>query len=132
MTSSGERAEAGEKCAADHVRDPQRHHGLRQQGGDKEDGADQREHVGERDVGEKDFQKAIEDRVVGDVVGIETELNQDLGDPQIVGRRVENAVQDRRHVCTEYHWIPRAKLPVIAGYPGLGENQGRAAIKGSY
>ena len=49
---AGERAEGGEEGAADHVRDAQRHHGLRQQGGDKEDGADQGKHVGQRDVGQ--------------------------------------------------------------------------------
>ena len=57
VTSSGERAEAGEEGAADHVRDAQRHHGLRQQGGDKEDGANQGEHVGKRDVGQHNFQQ---------------------------------------------------------------------------
>ena len=98
---SAERAEAGEEGAADHVRDPQRHHGLRQQGGDKEDGADQGEHVGQRDVVQKDFQQAVEDGVIGDVVGVETQLNQDLRDPEIVRRRVENAVQRGGQVCTD-------------------------------
>ena len=91
-----ERAEDGEEGAADHVRDPQRHHGLRQQGGDKEDGADQRKHVGQGDVVQQDFQQAVEYRVVGDVVGVETQLDQDLRDPEIVRRGVENAVERRR------------------------------------
>src|ERR1700750_1854924 len=39
--ASGERTEDGEECAPDHVRDPQRHHRVRQQRGDKEDRADQ-------------------------------------------------------------------------------------------
>ncbi len=89
---SGERAEGGEESATDHVRDPQWHHGLRQQGGDKEDGADQGKHVGQRDVVQQNFQEAIEDRVIGDVVGVETHLNQDLCDPEVVRCCVQNAV----------------------------------------
>ena len=52
------------------------------------------------------FQKAVEYRVVGDVVGIEAQLDQNLCDPEVVRRRVENAIQRRRHVCAaEVHRI---------------------------
>ena len=54
---------------------------------------------------EQDFQHAVEDRVVGDVVGIEADLHQHLGDAEIVGRRIENAVQRRGHVCIADHRI---------------------------
>jgi hypothetical protein len=89
---SGECAEAGEECAADHVRDPQRHHGLRQERGDEENRADQGKHVGKVDVVQEDLEKAVEDCVIRDVVGIEAHLDQDLCDPEIVRRRIENAI----------------------------------------
>jgi hypothetical protein len=89
---SGQRAVAGEKYTADHVRHPQRHHGVGQKGRDKEDRANQGKHVGEGDVVQQNFQKAIEYRIVGNIVGIETYLNHDLGDPQIVRRGVKDAV----------------------------------------
>ena len=98
---AAERAEDGEEDATDHVRDPQRHHGLGQQGGDEEDRADQGKHVGERDVVQEDFQQAVEDGVPGDVVGVEPHLDQDLCDPEVVGRRIEDAVQRVGHVCAE-------------------------------
>src|SRR5262245_57876663 len=82
---------------------------MRQQGGDKEDGPDQGKHVGERDVGEKNLQKAIKQRVISDIVGIKTHLNQNLCNPQVVGRRIEDAIQRRRHVYMAGHWSsPRA------------------------
>src|SRR6516165_665210 len=49
--ASGKRAKDCKECTADHIRDPKRHHSLHQQGSDKEDGSNQGEHVGERDVG---------------------------------------------------------------------------------
>ncbi len=82
----------GEESAPDHVRDPQRHHRLRQQGGDKEDRADQGKHVGEVDVVQEDFEQAVEDCVIGDVPQVEAHLNQNLCDPEVVGCCVENAV----------------------------------------
>jgi hypothetical protein len=51
------------------VRDAERHHRLRQQGGDKEDGANQGEHVGQIDVGQHIFQKAAEYCVVRMLLG---------------------------------------------------------------
>src|SRR5262245_9905748 len=71
---------------------------MPQQGGDKEDGPDQGEHVGERDVGEENLQKAIKQCVISDIVGIKTHLNQNLRNPQVVGRRIEDAIERRRHV----------------------------------
>ena len=68
-------------------------HGLRQQGGDKEDRADQGEHVGQRDIVEKNLQQAIEQRVVGDVVGVEAQLDQDFRYPEIIRGRVENSIK---------------------------------------
>jgi len=55
---------AGEACTTDHVGDAQRHHRLRQQGRDKENGANKAKQVGKGDVGEADFQQAVEYRVV--------------------------------------------------------------------
>ena len=52
---SGQRAEDGKEQAPDHVRDAQRHHGLRQQCRDKEDDADEGKHVGKRNVGKHDL-----------------------------------------------------------------------------
>ena len=75
---TSERAKSHEKHVADHVRDAQRHHGPRQQRGDKEGSPDQSTHIGNGDVSEEDFQKAIEDGVVRDVVGIEPELNENF------------------------------------------------------
>ena len=49
-----------EECATDHVSDTQRHHGLHQQGSDKEDDANDGKHVGEGDVGQHNFQQPIE------------------------------------------------------------------------
>src|SRR6202035_870747 len=54
-------------------------------------------------------------------------LDQDLRDPEIVRGGLEHAIERYRHVCTERHRIPRAKLPVIALYPVSGENRGRPA-----
>jgi hypothetical protein len=50
-------------------RDAERHHRLRQQGGDKEIGANQVEHVGQTDVGQHIFQKAAEYCVVRMLLG---------------------------------------------------------------
>jgi len=99
------RTEYGEECATDHVRDPQRHHRVRQQCGDKEDRADQGEHIGKRDVVQKDFQQAVEDGVPGHVVRIETHLNQNLREPEVVGCCIENAVQHDGHICAEDHLV---------------------------
>ena len=101
----GERTEDGEECATDHVRDPQRHHRVRQQCGDKEDRTDQGEHIGKRDVVQKDFQQAVEDGVPGHVVRIETHLNQNLREPEVVGCCIENAVQHDGHICAEDHLV---------------------------
>ena len=89
---SGERAKADEECTADHIGDAQRHHCLRQQGRDKEHRADQGKHVGQGDVGQHNFQQAIEQCVGRNVVGVEAQLHQDLCDPEVVRRRVQNAV----------------------------------------
>ena len=108
---SGERAESGEESATDHVGDPQRHHRLRQQGGDKEDRAHQGKHVGQGDIVQKDFQQPVEDGVIGDVVGVEAKLDQDLRDPEIVGRGIENAIQRLSQVCTvKLHHFPRRQI----------------------
>jgi hypothetical protein len=50
------------------------------------------------DVGEQNLQQPVEDRVVGDVVGVEAELNQDFCHTEVVGRRVENPIQYGRQV----------------------------------
>jgi hypothetical protein len=65
--------------------------------------------VCKRDVGQPDFQQPVEQCLVGDVVGIKAHLYQNLCDPEIVGRGIENAVQYRRKVCTAGHHrtIPR-------------------------
>jgi hypothetical protein len=69
----------------------------------------QSEQVGKGDVGEPDFQQAVEYRVVGDVVGVKTHLDQNLCDPEVVRRGVKNAIQYRRQVsAAEIHRIPRA------------------------
>ena len=60
MTFPESAPKADEECTADHIRDAQRHHCLRQQGSDKEDGANQGKHVGKRDVGQHNFQQPIE------------------------------------------------------------------------
>jgi hypothetical protein len=52
----------------------------------------QGEHVGKVDVVQKDFEKAVEDGVIGDVIGVENHLNQDLCCPEVVGCCVENAI----------------------------------------
>ena len=45
---------------------------------------------------------------IGDVVGVEAQLDQNLCDPEVVRRRVENAIQRGGQVCTaEIHRIPR-------------------------
>ena len=120
VTVPAERAEAGEEGAADHVGDPQRHHGLRQQGGDKEDRAHQGKHVGQGDVVQKDFQQAVEDGVIGDVVGVETQLDQDLGDREVVGRRIENAIQ-RTHSSAPPGFISSPRhLRETAGFAAIG------------
>jgi hypothetical protein len=98
-SSSRERTENGEEGAADHVGDTQRHHRPHQQGGDEEARADRSEQIGECNVVDKDLQQPVEDRVVGDVVGIETHLDQDLCDPEVIRGRFENAVKDGRNVC---------------------------------
>ena len=67
---------------------------MGQQRGDKEDRANQGKRVRQRDVGQQDFHQAIEQGVVSDVVGIETQLNQYLCEAEIVRRLVENAIQD--------------------------------------
>jgi hypothetical protein len=90
---TGERAKSHEKHVADHIRDAQRHHGPRQHRGDKEGSPDQSTHIGNGDVSEEDFQKAIEDGVVRDVVGIEPELNEDFCESEIVGCLVEDPIQ---------------------------------------
>ena len=120
---SAERAEAGEESAADHVRDPQRHHGLRHQGGDKEDRAHQGKHVGQGDIVQKDFQQPVEDGVVGDVVGVETQLNQDLGERQVVGCRVEDAIQ-RTHSSAPPGFISSPRhLRETAGFAAIASRQ---------
>jgi hypothetical protein len=89
---SGERTKSDEECTAGHVRDAQRHHRLHQQGRDKEDGAHQGEHVGKRDVGQRNLRQPFEARFVCDVVGVEAHLNQDFCDAEMVRRRIKNAV----------------------------------------
>jgi hypothetical protein len=98
---SRERAIGDEEYTADHVRDAQRHYCTHQQGSDKKDGADQSEHIGKRDVGQQNFQQPVEQCVVSDVVRIETNLDQNLCDPEIVRRRIKNAVKYRRKICTD-------------------------------
>jgi hypothetical protein len=102
---AAQRTENGEERAADHVRNPQRHHCLRQQSGDKEDRAGQSKHVGQGDVVHKDFEQAVEDSIPGDIVGVETHLDQDFGNPEVVGRRIENAIQHAGRVCPNEHSV---------------------------
>ena len=52
--------------------------------------ASQEQHVRERDIGEDDVQQAIEYRLIGDVAGIETNLNKEFFDPEIFGRVIEH------------------------------------------
>ena len=93
-----ERAKSHEKHVADHIRDAQRHHGPRQHRGDKEGSPDQSTHIGNRDVSEEDLQKAIEDGVIRDVVGIEPELNENFCESEIVCCLVEDPIHDRRQL----------------------------------
>ena len=78
---AGERAVADEEHDADDADDAQRHDGAHHQRRDVEDGADQRQHVGECDIGEDDVDQPVEHRVIGDVGRIEAELDQELFDP---------------------------------------------------
>jgi hypothetical protein len=50
------------------------------------------EHVGERDVGQHNFQQPIKQCVVGDVVGIKPHLNENLCNPEIICCRIKDAV----------------------------------------
>jgi hypothetical protein len=95
---TSERAKSHKRHVAKHVRDAQRHHGPRQQRGDKENTPDQSTQIGNGDVSEEDFQKAIEDGVVRDVVGIEPELNEDFCESEVVGCLVDDPIQDRRQL----------------------------------
>jgi len=49
--------------------------------------------------------RPVEDRVPGDVAGVETQLDQDLGDPEIIGCRIQDAIQDAGLVCADEHTV---------------------------
>jgi len=104
---AGEHAEAGEERATDHVGNAQRHHRLGQQGGDEEDRADQREHGGNVQVGQNHVQQKIQDAVSREVVGVQAQLGEHPCNPQVVRRRVENAIHHGRQAyAAEYHRVP--------------------------
>jgi hypothetical protein len=50
----------------------------------------------------------LKDRVVGDVVGIQAQQNNNLCDSEVICRRVENTIQYRRQVrIAKFHRAPR-------------------------
>jgi hypothetical protein len=62
-------------------------------------------------LGAKILQQAIEQRVVGDVVGVEAQLDQDLCDPEIVRGRVENSIPPRIRQVRRLPWQSAAPNP---------------------
>src|SRR5205814_8406988 len=108
-----------EEHDADDADDAQRHDGADHQGRDIETGADQRQHVGKVDVGERDVDQAVEHRVVGHVGRIEAKLDQQLFDPEILRRIFESAIEYRRQI---YIGAAHASLTTI-GPCRLGRNR---------
>ena len=66
------------KRNADDAKDAQKNDRANDERGDQKYPAGRGQHAREGDIGESDIHQAIEYRLVGDVVGIETDLDQDF------------------------------------------------------